>query len=264
MPYLLRAAGVSHIGSYRGTNQDAAFVSEAASGVADGVGGGPAGELASAALVHRLVGVASGIRSVSGVLERVRLSNWELAWQGRRDPEVQGMATTLTALFAGELGLILAHVGDSRAYRLRDGRLTRMTRDDSYVQALVDAGLVAPEAAAQHPHRNLVTASLGGAQTDGDAVHVSEVDAQEGDRWLLCSDGVSDYLPDDLLLQLLAADLTPAAAGELVTEAALSAGSRDNVTAVVCDIVRGTAVPTPAVFLGAAAEAFDAEASGTA
>ncbi len=129
-----------------------------------------------------------------GLLVRIREANWDIRAHVERDPALQGMATTFTGIFLSVSGeLLLAHTGDSRAYLLRDGEFTRETRDDSYVQALVDHGIIPPEAAQAHPRRNIITASLGGAE--GDVVSVAERPPVTGDRWVLCSDGLTDYVP---------------------------------------------------------------------
>ncbi len=254
MPARLRAAAVSDVGEFRTVNQDAAFAASWGAGVADGVGGGPAGDLASAALVHRLAAGAPETQDAEHLASRIRWANWDIGAHARRNPALVGMATTLTALwFAGAGELLLAHTGDSRAYLLRDGLLTRQTRDDSLVQALVDQGLLSAEEAAVHPRRNVITASLSGE--DDDTVSVARVDAVLGDRWLLCSDGVSDYVPHDELERLLALAPTPERAADWVVRVALDAGTRDNATAVVCDIVSATdrASSDVPVFAGAAA-----------
>lgn len=189
-------------------------------------------------------------------MRAVRGANWDLWAHTQRDPSLEGMATTLTGLVVSATGgILLVHTGDSRAYRLRDGRLTRQTRDDSLVQALVDRGIIAPDEAATHPRRNIVTASLGGGVDDG--VAVVPADAAIGDRWLLCSDGVSDYLPDDVIAEQLTAHADARTAASVVVSAALAAGTRDNVTAVVCDILDGDVAARVAPELhGAAAVRF--------
>lgn len=256
MSIRLKPAVVSDIGPHRASNQDAAFTASWGAAVADGVGGGPSGDLASAALVHRLVPGPLRIDDPEELLVRIREANWDLRAHVRRDPSLQGMATTFTGIFVtpGDR-LLLAHTGDSRAYVLRHAQLMRQTRDDSYVQALVDSGLLAPEAAASHPRRNIITASLGGGEED--VVSVAEREAVVGDRWLLCSDGVSDYLDDeDIGLTLLRHRDVAAAAAALVA-LALESGSRDNVTAVVCDVEDGRADRDErAAFAGSAAERF--------
>jgi PPM family protein phosphatase len=256
VPIRLRAGTASDVGAFRTSNQDAAFTASWGAAVADGVGGGPSGDLASSALLHRLADGAVGMPDEHALLDRIRAANWDLRRHVRRDPSLRGMATTLTGVFVSMQGTVLvAHAGDSRAYLLRDGVLSRETRDDSYVQVLVDRGLLAPEDAAQHPRRNLITASLGGG--DADLVSVRERDGAAGDRWLLCSDGVSDYLPDTEIEAVLAGVRSPAGAADAVVRLALAAGSRDNVTAVVADLVDAWSAgdPRPAFHGSAAAGA---------
>lgn len=256
---LCLSAGVhSDIGGYRDVNQDAAFVAPWGAGVADGVGGGPAGDLASAALVHRLVAGGDRVMDAPALAVRIREANWDLGAHVRRDPALAGMATTFTAVWFSQRGtVLLAHTGDSRAYLLRGGELMRQTRDDSFVQTLVEQGLVRAEDAMTHPRRNIITASLRGDATD--LVRVAERVPVRGDRWMICSDGVSDYLPDDAIADVLRGVGDPQAAADEIVRLALEAGSRDNVTAVVADVVDGAAAPRPVRFAGAAAARFAEE-----
>ncbi|HYI51008.1 MAG TPA: protein phosphatase 2C domain-containing protein [Microbacterium sp.] len=257
MPVRLRAAAASDVGAYRAVNQDAAFTATWGAAVADGVGGGPSGDLASAALVHRLVAGRMMIPDADALAVLIREANWDLRAHAERDSSLRGMSTTFTGIFIASTGeLLLAHTGDSRAYLLRGGALTRQTRDDSFVQALVDHGVIEPAAAASHPRRNLITASLGGAEND--TVAIAEHDALIGDRWMLCSDGVTDYLPDAELERVLSTEPSPEEAATALVALALEAGTRDNVTAVVCDAVaayEGSAEWEPS-FHGAAAARF--------
>ncbi|QIG41330.1 serine/threonine-protein phosphatase [Microbacterium sp. 4R-513] len=231
----LRAAAASDVGPHRSVNQDAAFTAAWAAAVADGVGGGPAGDIASSVFVHRLVAGARGPVDVEQLATLLRIANWDLRALVERDPSLDGMATTFTGLFVSPAGiLLLAHTGDSRAYLLRDGAMSRETRDDSFVQLLIDSGVVQPADAAFHPHRNVITASLRGAEDD--RIALIERPARAGDRWMLCSDGLSDYVPDQEIIGLLAVGDAQAAADSIVA-LALAAGTRDNVTVVVADIV---------------------------
>lgn len=254
----LRAAAVSDVGPYRSTNQDAAFTASWGAAVADGVGGGPAGDLASAAFVHRLAaGRLEGIHAEQ-LSDSIRSANWDLRLHVQRDPALRGMATTFTGLFVSRDGeLLLAHTGDSRAYLLREGALTQQSRDDSLVQALVDQGLVSAEDAASHPRRNIITASLSGAERDDATVALH--DRRPGDRWLLCSDGLTDYVPEaDIRAILLAHDAVGGAAAAGVA-LALEADTRDNVTVVVADVIvdAGAGVAEgETAFYGAASERF--------
>ena len=254
----LRAAAVSDVGPHRATNQDAAFTASWGAAVADGVGGGPAGDFASAAFVHRLAaGRLEGIHAEQ-LADSVRSANWDLRLHAQRDPSLRGMATTFTGLFVSRDGdLLLAHTGDSRAYLLRDGALSQQSRDDSLVQALVDRGLVSAEDAASHPRRNVITASLSGAEDDGATVAVH--DHRRGDRWLLCSDGLTDYVPETDIQAVLTAFDTVEDAASACVALALDAGTRDNVTVVVADVFADAdagAAAGETVFSGAAAERF--------
>ena len=257
MPVRLITAAVSDAGAHRPTNQDAAFAASWGAAVADGVGGGPSGDLASAALVHRLVATRGGGLDADGLLVRIREANWDIRAHVERDPALEGMATTFTGIFLSTTGdLLLAHTGDSRAYLLRDGEFSRETRDDSYVQVLVDRGLLDPAAAVSHPRRNIITASLGGGEAD--IVSVTPRELRTGDRWLLCSDGVTDYVPELDLADILRAAVSVEQAAADVVALALEAGTRDNVTAVVCDVVDDAADASPMspVFSGSAARFF--------
>lgn len=254
----LRAAAYSDVGPYRTTNQDAAFTADWGAAVADGVGGGPAGDLASAAFLHRLAAGRLDDLWAEQLAVVVRAANWDLRALVERDPSLNGMATTFTGLFVARDGrLLLAHTGDSRAYRLREGRLEQLSRDDSLVQALVDQGLVSVEDAISHPRRNLITASLSGAELD--AATVAEHDAAEGDRWLLCSDGLTDFVTDEAIRAVLLAHPEPATAARACVQLALDAPTRDNVTVIVCDVTRGqddAHSPSQSSFYGSAAERF--------
>jgi len=261
MTFRLRAGVGSDVGSFREENQDAAFAASWGAAVADGVGGGPAGDLAASALVHRLVAGGADVADADELAMRIRGANWDIGAHVRRDPALAGMATTFTGVWLDRRGaLLLAHTGDSRAYLLRDGHLIRQTRDDSYVQVLVEQGVVSEEDAMTHPRRNIITASLRGDASD--LVRVAERVPVLGDRWLLCSDGVSDYLPEaDIRAVLIADDDVDTTAHRLV-ESALAAGSRDNVTAVVCDVEFGAPGAERPVWAGAAAMRFTEDLAG--
>ena len=262
----LQARAVSDVGAYRTGNQDSAFTAHWGAAVADGVGGGPAGDLASAALVHRLVAAVQdagswGAVTAEQLLTGIRVANWDLRAHVLQDPALEGMATTFTGLFTAPADqLVLTHTGDSRAYLLRAGEMTRETRDDSYVQSLIDRGLMTDHEAFSHPHRNVITASLHGR--DDDVITLAVVDAIAGDRWLLCSDGVTDYLREEDVAVLLTSG-SPADSADAIVRVALAAGSRDNVTAVVCDVTDAadagshSADDVHPAFYGAAADRFN-------
>jgi len=234
---MLQPAACSEVGR-RANNEDAVFCSPRLVAVADGVGGAAAGEVASGWAINEMNTLErsrlNGALEVA-VREAVQTANAALNFLVECRPELSGMATTLTAVALSNDGdYVIANVGDSRTYLYRDGALRQLTRDQSLVQALLDKGAITAEEAREHPQRNVVLESLDGAErTIGEP---NLLRAHLGDRLLLCSDGVSDYLSDD---QLAAALRTPSCrtAAEQLVALALDAGSRDNVSAVVADVV---------------------------
>jgi protein phosphatase len=161
------------------------------------------------------------------------------------------MGTTLTAVALSNQGeYVVANVGDSRAYLLRGGRLHRLTRDDSFVQDLIDRGALSEEEARRHPRRSIVLEVLNGDERP--LPRLRTLRARVGDRLLLCSDGVTDYLGDAEVGTMLERGGDPASAARRIVDAALAAGSRDNVTAVVADVEADPAVPLHAIWQPAA------------
>jgi serine/threonine protein phosphatase PrpC len=236
MTLAVRAVAASDQGLVRSNNEDAVFVGDRLLVVADGMGGLPAGELASDILVRALAVVdekpASGeplqdlIAALQTANERIEAA---VADDGARD----GMGTTVTALLLAGDRVAALNVGDSRCYLSRDGELTQLTRDDTYVQALVDQGVLTPDDARRHPQRALVTQAVQGGpfRPAGRMVPI-----RPGDRFLLCSDGLSDYV-DDATIAATLRDVTDreACATELIART-LEAGAPDNVTVIVADI----------------------------
>ena len=240
-------AGVSDVGLVRPHNEDAAFVGPYVAVVAAGVGGAAAGAVAAATAAYAVAAPARG-RMGEG-LEAAR-TNIRRGVQGALTR--LGMATTLTAVVCDGRRAVLAHIGDSRGYLLRGGDLTRLTTDHTYVQRLVSRGELRPEEVVRHPWRNVVLRSL-----DGDPVHegvdLLPLAVRTGDRLLLCSDGLSDLVPEPIIAELLAV-ADPHSAAAALTSAALEAGGRDNVTAVVLDVVEGPMVVGDGQPLGALRE----------
>ncbi|HEX8631680.1 MAG TPA: protein phosphatase 2C domain-containing protein [Catenuloplanes sp.] len=236
MTLILRTGAVTDIGLVRSNNEDCAFVGRRLLVVADGMGGLPAGELASELLVQALAGLDE-MTDLGDPLPALRAAvhagNQDIRSAAAGDEAREGMGTTVTALLLADDELALLNVGDSRCYRVRDGQLTQLTRDDTYVQALVDQGALSPADARRHPQRALVTKAVQGEPL-APAGMVLKV--QPGDRYLLCSDGLSDYVDDDLIDQTLRSYPDPQqCAGELVKRA-LAVGAPDNVTVIVADI----------------------------
>lgn len=249
MQLTLRYAVQSHAG-LRPNNEDAAFAGPRLLALADGMGGHAAGEVAASLAIDRLMPLndRDGGRDLVGELRRaVAHANAAIAERAAADPETAGMGTTLTAvLFAGHR-LGLAHVGDSRAYLLRTGSLTQITKDDTFVQSLVDDGRLAPEQVRKHPQRSMVIKVLTGDEVDP-FVEVRETDP--GDRYLICSDGLSDYVPANAIAEVLELADPQRCPQELI-RLALRHGSQDNITCIVADVVEGRSGYNIAMLTGA-------------
>jgi PPM family protein phosphatase len=239
-PELRLDAAVLSITGARPENEDAAFAGPDVLVVADGVGGNVGGAVASTSAVEAVRDVVQqqGARvSVDQVRSAVEAASARLARAVAADPGLAGMATTLTAVAVSGGRLGVAHVGDTRAYLLRNGRLRQLTRDQTVVQSLVDAGVVTPELVRTHPLRSVLLGALRGA--DGDLRHLalSSEDLRCGDRLLLCSDGLCGVVDAKLIERILIKEGAPTAATRRLVRAALAAGTRDNVTVVVADVV---------------------------
>jgi protein phosphatase len=275
MALLLRYAIRSHVGLIRDGNEDSGYAGPRLLAIADGMGGAAAGELASAvvmATVARLDEMGGGETQVSSPAsaETMQISQHDLAAMtaggsgadaaglgGEPDlallggavvaanerlraivaerPELEGMGTTLTAMLwsGGRFGMV--HVGDSRAYRLRDGLLEQMTADHTWVQRLIDEGRITEEEAGHHPQRSLLMRVLDGrTQVEAD---IGTFDAYPGDRYLLCSDGLSGFVSQETLAETLAAYPDPQQAVDALIELALRAGGPDNITCIVADTI---------------------------
>lgn len=246
--------GISETGLVREHNEDSGFMGPYVALVADGVGGAAAGEVASStatyvvsaqALAHPAADPAHLVRAAFAAAQL------SLAQGVRSDVGRAGMATTLTALVTDGRRVVLAHIGDSRAYRYSDGRLTKLSTDHTYVQKLVDEGSLAGTDAHRHPWRHVVLRSL---HADP-ALHVhdldvTELDCRPGDRFLLCTDGLTDLVPEDAIAEILGLADPRSAAARLVAEA-MAAGGVDNVTCIVTDVVDGPRVVGDGALLGA-------------
>jgi len=259
MTLRLRSSARSDVGLVRSGNEDSGYAGPDLLVVADGMGGHAAGELASAAAISTMSGVEPGASNEADTLERladaVVTTSERIADVVSAHPQFAGMGTTLTALaWLGNTPprVAVLHVGDSRAYLWRDGELTQLTRDHTYVQSLIDSGELTVEEAAHHPRRNLLMRAI-------DGVHHAEPDlsvreAHVGDRFLVCSDGLCGYVDDAQLGTLLALPDQIAAVTAMV-DAALEAGAPDNVTVVIADVINDESPNQAApVVVGAAGE----------
>ncbi|MCJ7437004.1 MAG: Stp1/IreP family PP2C-type Ser/Thr phosphatase, partial [Acidimicrobiia bacterium] len=203
--------------------------------VADGMGGHRGGEVASAAALEALrIAFVAG----ASIDEAVGVANDAVHEQSVADPNLRGMGTTLTAgSFDDEGHLVLGHVGDSRAYLARDGELERVTTDHSLVEELIQAGELTPEEAEHDPRRSMITRALG--LEPGVVVDVIDVDLRDGDRLLLCSDGLTTMIGEDEIATLLADEPDAATAATRLVDEANAAGGVDNITVVVIDVGDG-------------------------
>ena len=216
-------------GKCRANNQDALICQGQLFGVADGMGGHKGGEVAAAGARDGLELILKDKAADPHLLRlAVEAVNRRLFLKQEKDEELSGMGTTLTALWLGEKEAYLAHVGDSRAYLLREGRFTQVTRDHSLVQELLEQGALTPEQAAKHPMRNVITRALG--TEAGIVVDILTQARQAGDVWLLCSDGLSTMVADAEMAAILTARESLEEAADALLQAALEHGGRDNVT----------------------------------
>ncbi len=255
----LRYAALSDVGRVRKDNQDSGFASENLLVVADGVGGSARGDVASSTAVQqirRLDAPAPNdlLEAMAGAIHRAHDRIAELV---EHDPSLDGTSTTVTAALFDGTRVGIGHVGDSRAYLFRDREISQLTKDHTFVQGLIDEGRITEEESRVHPHRNLILRAVDGVhETDPD---LFIVDLVAGDRLMLCSDGCSGVLDDARLADILGTGTVDYAAVELV-RASLDAGSSDNITVVVADVVEA---PDGAQAAGGAAGALATDDTDT-
>jgi PPM family protein phosphatase len=220
-------------GRQRRGNEDAFYARAPLFAVADGMGGAQAGEVASHLAVEVLEqGLPHGDGSVEERLRaRVREANARIMESAQADDARAGMGTTLTVAYVGEDDLTVAHVGDSRLYRLRDASFERLTDDHSLVEELVRQGKLTPEEADEHPQRSIITRALGAEE--GVEADSTTWAGRDGDIYLICSDGLTSMIPEAHVAQILAEAPSLASAGRMLIDAANDAGGRDNITVVL-------------------------------
>jgi protein phosphatase len=238
MSLILRAVAATDLGRGRENNEDTFHAGKRLIAVADGMGGLPAGEVASEIAIRvlsRLESLPPERPALDALRETVAEANREIGAAVAADPALEGMGTTITAMLAQGDRIALAHVGDSRAYAWRDGELIQLTKDDTYVQALVDKGAISPEQASLHPHRSLVTKAVQG----GDVIPAYTVlTPHDGDRYLLCSDGLTDVVGAAAIGAVLREHADAQECAARLIELALDAGGPDNITAVIADVAQ--------------------------
>lgn len=232
MRLVIREAGAcSDVGRLRQSNEDALLLSDPVYAVADGMGGARAGEVASAMAVAALHGFAGGEQQLAQAIEDVNL---RIHTASRNDPSLLGMGTTVTAAMVDGDALVLAHVGDSRAYVLRAGQLRQLTDDHSLVGELIRRGALTPEEAERHPQRSVITRALGADEVVD--VDVLRVPVESGDLLLLCSDGLTGMVGDAELARILRGGGELNHLAQQLVTAANQAGGEDNITCVLLRI----------------------------
>ena len=262
MTIALRYAARSDVGLVRSNNQDSAYAGPRLLVVADGMGGHAGGDIASSVAVAHLAPLDDEAHGPDDALDELNralgAAHSDLLARAQENPELSGMGTTVTALLRTGNKLAMAHIGDSRAYLLRDGELTQVTSDHSFVQHLVNTGKITAEEAERHPQRSVLLRVLG----DFDMEIVPDVSVREakpGDRWLLCSDGLSGVVSRETMAETLRDVPDVGACADQLVQLALRGGAPDNVTVVIGDVLEvdglpdGAAPPTASQVVGSAA-----------
>lgn len=249
----LHYAAISDVGRVRKENQDSGYAGPWVLTVCDGVGGAVRGDLASSTAVQQLrkLDAEPGDDMVGLVAGGIHRADDRIAELIEDDPGLNGTSTTVTVVAFDGTRYAVGHLGDSRAYLLRDGVMRQLTHDHTFVQTLIDEGRITEEQARTHPHRNLILKALDGLRHE--QPDLFEVEARAGDRVLVCSDGACGVLDNHRLATILAQGTPEYAAVELV-RASLEAGSTDNVTCVVAEVTDGELPELEPLLVGAAAD----------
>lgn len=252
-----KSAAVSHVGKIRANNQDSGYAGRNLFVVADGMGGHAGGDVASAIAIKRIIEADKPYASAKDAefaLETALLAaNTLLAETVFDHAELTGMGTTVSAIARVEDKIALAHIGDSRVYLLRNGSLEQVTADHTFVQRLVDSGRITQEEAAVPPRRSVLMRVLGDVDSSPE-IDTAILDTQPGDRWLLCSDGLSSYVSDDKIAAALKTFTSAKDACNRLVREALDQGAPDNVTIVIMDVGdNNDSASTPPLTVGSAA-----------
>ncbi|WP_025159224.1 PP2C family protein-serine/threonine phosphatase [Leifsonia aquatica] len=234
-----RAAALSHVGKIRSNNQDSGYAGHGLFVVADGMGGHAGGDVASAIAVNRIreadTEYATATEAEFALQSALIAANSLLAETVFEHPELTGMGTTVSAMIRVGDQIALAHIGDSRIYLYRDGELKQVSTDHTFVQRLVDSGRITEEEAMVHPRRSVLMRVLGDVDASPE-IDTWVLDTRPGDRWLICSDGLSGVVKNDDLQAALATRDAPRQVAEKLLKQSLDAGAPDNVTVVILDI----------------------------
>lgn len=229
----VRIGARTDIGRLRQRNEDAYLIKDPLFVVADGMGGHRGGDVASALALETIGEATSPEATARGLVDDIKRANKAVLERGESDRDLRGMGTTLTAVLTDDAKAHVVHVGDSRAYLLRDGSLQQLTEDHTLVQRMVREGRLTEDEAAQHPQRSILTRALG---VDEDIpVDELSLDIHPGDRLLLCTDGLTNMVERDRIQEILQSDEDPQSACDKLIDAANRAGGDDNITVVVLD-----------------------------
>jgi serine/threonine protein phosphatase PrpC len=233
------SAAVTHVGKIRANNQDSGYAGQYLFVVADGMGGHAGGDVASAIAIRRIAEIdrqfTSAHDAVFALQSALIAANSLLAETVFEHNELTGMGTTVSGIIRVDNQIAMAHIGDSRIYRFRNGKLEQISADHTFVQRLVDSGRITPEEAAVHPRRSVLMRVLGDVDAAPE-IDTSVFDTAPGDRWLICSDGLSSYVSDEKIEHALATFPVAADAAERLVKESLDAGAPDNVTVVLVDV----------------------------
>lgn len=233
------SAAISHTGKVRSNNQDSGYAGTNLFVVADGMGGHAGGDVASSIAIGRITQLDHAYPS-SDEAERslhaaITDAAGDLSDAVAARPELAGMGTTLSALMMVDDQAVIAHIGDSRIYLYRDDALTQITTDHTFVQRLVDSGRITPEEARYHPRRSVLMRVLGDMEPNPE-IDTFLMPTQDGDRWLLCSDGLSGVVDDARTAKTMGAGNAPGRTADALLKQALDGGAPDNVTVVIVDV----------------------------
>ena len=240
-PLIMRYAARSDVGRVRAKNDDSAYVGRHLAVVADGMGGHAGGDVASAATVLDMIHLDSDDYDGDAgtvLADEIQTANSLLSELVHINPKLAGMGTTVTALLLAEGKLHFAHIGDSRAYRLRNGEFEQVSVDHTFVQRLIDEGRLRPEEAETHPHKNVLMRVLGDVDASPE-LDLATLEVEPGERWLLCSDGLN-YVAGHVVERTVRETRDLRECVELLVDLTLEAGAPDNVTVVMLEIVEQT------------------------
>ncbi|WP_431710746.1 PP2C family protein-serine/threonine phosphatase [Glutamicibacter uratoxydans] len=244
MALKLKFAALSDVGRVRSKNDDSAYAGEYLAVLADGMGGHVGGDVASASTVLDLIHLDRRHTPdpQNALPDEIQAANLVLNELVAANPKLSGMGTTVTAVLLSDEVLHLAHIGDSRAYRLKDGVFEQISRDHTFVQRLVDEGRISPAEAQLHPHKNVLLRVLGDSDASPE-LDVQQLPVSSGERWLLCSDGLTDVVADEIIEQTLRTteDMNEAVADLVATT--LHNGAPDNVTIVIFEVISAVDEP---------------------